>query len=645
MSQPQTMYQDPHEVLKKYWGYDQFRPLQLDIVQSAIEGFDTLALLPTGGGKSICFQVPALCRGGICIVVSPLIALMKDQVQNLRARGVRAYAIYSGMPIQDIDRIFDLCVHGMADFLYLSPERLGSDLAKERLLHMNVGLIAVDEAHCISQWGYDFRPSYLNIALVRELLPRVPVIAVTATATAQVVDDIQERLAFRPAPERRLFVKSFARDNLAYVVLQEADKRSKMLDILRKVPGSGVVYVMNRRQTKEVADFLRGQGISAAYYHAGLSTEDRSRIQDEWIKNETRIIVATNAFGMGIDKPDVRTVVHLTLPDSLEAYFQEAGRAGRDGQKAYCVLLYNESDRQRLETQFEESFPPPHDIRQVYQALGSYFQLAIGAGAGRSFDFDLLEFAKTYNFSPNKASHALRTLVRDAYIELSDNVFLPSTMQVIADREHLYDYKLRNPRLDPILTAILRAYQGVAQQQVNIRERQLASSLGLQLADLQAALERLHRDQIIEYCPRKDIPQLTFLGERLRAEDLTFDQERIEFLRQRYQERMQAALDYAELLECRSRQLLRYFGESQAPACGQCDVCLERHKRHLTASEYDDLRAKFGLILQQQPLYPRDLVRRFPSNWEQRVLAAIEQMLDNGTLQRNERGLLLMVNG
>lgn len=636
-----TTYQDPHFILKKYWGYDQFRALQLDIVQSVLDGNDTLALLPTGGGKSICFQVPALCMGGICIVVSPLIALMKDQVHNLKERGVRAYAIYSGMPIQDIDRVLDICVHGLADFLYLSPERLSSDLARERILQMNVRLIAVDEAHCISQWGYDFRPSYHSIAEIREFLPKVPIIAVTATATAPVIDDMQERLAFRPAPHRHVFQKSFQRENLAYVVLREQDKRAKLLDILRKVQGSGVVYVMNRKQTKEIADFLRHQGISAAHYHAGLNGEERSTIQDDWIKNKIRIIVATNAFGMGIDKPDVRVVVHLTLPDSLEAYFQEAGRAGRDGQKAYAVLLYNETDRQRLETQYEESFPPLKEIRQVYQALGSYFQLAIGAGAGRTFDFDLLEFSKTYDFTPTKASNALKTLVRDGYIELSENVFLPSTMQVIANREQLYDYGLRNPKMELLIKTILRSFQGVAQQQVNIRERQLAYSLNrMPLNDLQQALERLHRDKIIEYRPQKDVPQLTFLVERLRADDLIFDQERHHFLRERYKERMDAALHYAEDLECRSRQLLRYFGEQDPPKCGTCDVCLERHSRHVSKSDYEELEAKFRLILGQSPLYPRELVQRFPSNWEQRVLQTIDYLLDNGVLSRNEQGKL-----
>lgn len=635
-------YKSPHEILKQYWGFDDFRPLQLDIVQSVLDGNDTLALLPTGGGKSICFQVPALCKGGVCLVISPLIALMKDQVHNLRERGVRAYAIFSGMPIQDIDRILDLCVNGAAEFLYMSPERLKSDLARERITQMNISLIAVDEAHCISQWGYDFRPSYLSIAEVRELLPKVPIIAVTATATHHVVGDMQERLAFRPLPHRKVFSKSFARENLAYVVLNESDKRAKLLDILRKVPGSGVVYVMNRRQTKEIAEFLRQQGISADYYHAGRAGDERSQIQDDWIKNKIRIIVATNAFGMGIDKPDVRVVVHITLPDSLEAYFQEAGRAGRDGQKAYAVLLYNETDRQRLETQYEESFPSLKEIRQVYQAMGSYYQLAIGAGAGRTFDFDLIEFSKAYNLSPSKVSYALKTLMRDGYLDVSENVFLPSTLQITATREQLYDYRLRNPRMELIINTILRSYQGVAQQLVNIRERQLAGFLKTGTYELQQMLQKLHQDQIIEYRPQKDLPQITLLVERLPVEDVVFDTERHQFLQQRAKERMEAAIGYAEDMECRSQLLLRYFGEQDPPKCGSCDVCLERHKRHVSKTDYEELHSQFKTILNHAPLYPRDLVKRFPSNWENRVLQTIEYMLDEGTLQRNEQGKLFM---
>ncbi|MCH2044735.1 MAG: RecQ family ATP-dependent DNA helicase [Saprospiraceae bacterium] len=618
----------PHQVLKQYWGYDDFRPLQLDIVQSVLDGRDTLALLPTGGGKSVCFQVPALCMEGICIVVSPLIALMKDQVQNLQKRGVSAYAIYSGMHYKDIDRIFDNCVHGNVRFLYLSPERLATAIAKARIPQMKVNSIAVDEAHCISQWGYDFRPSYLNIAEIRELLPKTPIVALTATATSQVVDDMQIRLNFRS--DAQVFRKSFMRKNLVYVVLKEADKNAKLLDILKKVPGSGVVYVMNRRQTKEIATFLSRNRISADYYHAGLSTDHRSEIQERWIKNKIRIIVATNAFGMGIDKPDVRVVVHMTLPDSLEAYFQEAGRGGRDGKKAFGVLLYNESDRTRLEKQYEQAFPPIKEVRQVYRALGSYYQLAIGAGQGQSFDFELLAFSKNYNLHPLKVLQAFKILTREGYLELTENIFFPPTFQVIVSRDDLYDYRLRNSKMEGLLNAITRQYQGVATHQVNIKEQRLAKSLGMSVKQLNYALYKLHKDKIIDYRPRKDVPQLTFIIERLNAMNITVEQERFQFLKKRHENRMLAALGYAEKIECRSKLLLAYFDEHDSPACGKCDVCLERHKTEPDTKEFDQIRDQLKQILKQhRQLGLNKLLAFFPNSKTKRVLYVINHLTEN----------------
>jgi ATP-dependent DNA helicase RecQ len=622
----------PQEALKEYWGYDTFRPLQLDIVQSVLDGNDTLALLPTGGGKSVCFQIPALCLDGICLVVSPLIALMKDQVKNLRDRGIRAYAIYSGMNHSEIDRILDNCVHGGAKFLYLSPERLTSDLAIARIKLMKVNLIAIDEAHCISQWGYDFRPSYLSISEIRELLPKVPLIALTATATEPVVKDIQEKLIFGKGA--KVFRKSFARNNLSYIVLYEENKRNKMLKILKQIPGAGIVYVQNRRETQEVAYFLKKNGIPAEYYHAGRNGDIREKVQDDWIANKTRIIVATNAFGMGIDKPDVRIVVHLTLPDSLEAYFQEAGRAGRDEEKAYGILLYNQSDRIKQERYFKQAFPTVKEIRRVYQALGSYYQLAVGAGLEQTFDLDVPDFAKRFNLNPVETLHALKVLMKEEYLDLTENIFFPSTLQVIVEKEEMYDYMLRNNKLQRLVHIILRSSQGAFNHGVNIKEGQLASSLRVPHKELVAMLEKLHKDGIIQYKPQKDAPQLTFLMERLPEKDLLIDQKRYTFLKDRQKKRLESTLYYAETLQCRNQLLLAYFDEKGAAKCGHCDVCLGRHDQYVKHHEYYEIKIKLEYLLKKEPLELRTLVDSFPDEINEKVLKAIEHLMDNYMIVR-----------
>jgi ATP-dependent DNA helicase RecQ len=631
----------PLEVLKKYWNYDRFRPLQEDIIQSALKGQDTLALLPTGGGKSICFQVPALCKGGVCLVISPLIALMKDQVQNLQKRGIAAAAIYSGMPYGEIDRLFDMAVKNQLAFLYLSPERLGTTLAKARIAQMPLSFIAVDEAHCISQWGYDFRPSYLEIAQVRQLCPKVPIIALTATATETVVEDIQARLEFK-AHNKQVFQKSYARPNLAYVVLQEENKWAKLLDILQKVTGSGVVYVQNRKETKEVAYYLSRNGIKADYYHAGLSSEQRAYIQDEWIQNRIRIIVATNAFGMGIDKPDVRIVVHLTLPESLEAYFQEAGRGGRDEQKAYAVLLYHPSDELRLKMALEQGFPPLTVVRQVYRALGSYCQLAIGAGQGQSFDFDVIAFAEKFQFKPLIALNALKLLMYEGYLDLSEQVFFPSTVQFLVDKETLYDYQLRNPKLDLVIKALLRSLQGVHQHRVQLREGRLAGLLKMPLRDLVQQLQKLHQDKIIEYQAQRDNPQITFLQERLDADQLSIDHQRYHNLQKRQEERIAAALHYAQTPQCRSQMLLAYFNELDAPTCGKCDVCLGRHQEAKQETE-EQMEALVLALLRERAWPLHELLGRFSSNQQPRLTAVLQRMIEEGQVEREEdTGLLAL---
>jgi ATP-dependent DNA helicase RecQ len=622
----------PANILKQYWGYENFRPLQEEIILSALEGRDTLALMPTGGGKSICFQVPALCREGICIVVSPLIALMKDQVFNLRKRDIPAEAIYSGMHYRDIDRILDNCVYGNVKLLYLSPERLTTDLARERIKKMKVNLLAVDEAHCVSQWGYDFRPPYLQIAEIRELLPDAPVLALTATATQEVVLDIQDKLNFR---KQNVFSKSFSRENLAYVVLHEEGKDWKLLDILQKVPGSGVVYVRNRRRTKEIALFLRKHGISADFYHAGLNSEERSQKQEAWITGNTRVMVSTNAFGMGIDKADVRVVVHMDLPDSLEAYFQEAGRAGRDGKKSYAVLLYNDTDRRMLERQYELAFPPMEEIRQVYRALGSYFQLAVGAGKGQSFDFDIVEFCENFQLKANRVFNCLKILEQANWLVVTEAVFSPSSLRILVSKDDLYDYQLRHPKMDAILKTILRSFQGAFSHYINLREKQLAGFLKMNAGELIKALQLLNQEGIIEYNPQKDKPQIMFLQERVDAANLVIDMEMYRFRKSRHLERIQKAIAYAEQPVCRSRQLLKYFGENDPPLCGVCDVCTGRTKPvDLTADDFEKYKQDIRLLLKNEPLALDKIMESFPPKTHEQVLKALEYLLDEGFLEK-----------
>ncbi|MEN0002693.1 MAG: ATP-dependent DNA helicase RecQ [Bacteroidota bacterium] len=627
----------PLEILQQYWGYDSFRSLQLEVIESVLAGKDTLALMPTGGGKSICYQVPSLCQEGICLVISPLIALMKDQVEHLKKRGILAEAIYSGMHYQEIDRILDNCIHGNTKFLYVSPERLETELAIARIKQMNVNLVAIDEAHCISQWGYDFRPPYLQIANIREWLPKVPFLALTATATDPVVKDIQEKLAFK---KENVFQKSFARQNLAYVVLHEEDKEGKLLEILQKVKGTGIVYARNRRRTKELAWYLRQRNISADFYHAGLSTDLRSKKQDAWINNKSRIIVCTNAFGMGIDKPDVRVVVHLDLPDSLEAYFQEAGRAGRDGQKSFAILLYQANDKQRLEYQFKLSFPAMEDLRRVYRALGSYLQLAVGSGQHQSFDFNLVQFAQAFQLKPTLVLSSLKILEQEGWLSLNDAVYIPSSLRIRVSKDELYDYQLRHPKLEVVLKTILRTYQGAFNNFIRIREKQLAKFLRIPIQELRQALLKLHRDKIVQYHPQRDEPQLVFLRERVDADNLTIDQQRYNFLKNRHFERMQKSIEYVEQASCRHQQLLRYFGETTTKKCGTCDVCLGRTKAKLSPDDFKRYQQKIQRLLQKEQLSMQELVESFSPKREAQVMQALEYLVDEGKVEVEDGKLI-----
>ena len=626
-------------MLQKYWGHASFRPLQEDIIRSALAGRDTLALLPTGGGKSVCYQVPALCREGICIVVSPLIALMKDQVQNLQQRGIPSAAIYSGMSRRSIDILFENACNGAYKLLYVSPERLRTDLAQARLQRMNVSLLAVDEAHCVSQWGYDFRPPYLQIADLRTLLPEVPILALTATATSDVLQDIQEKLAFR---EKNVFRQSFVRSNLSYSVLYESNKREKLLDILRNVPGTGIVYVRSRGEAKEIAKLLTDHRLSADFYHAGLTPDERNTRQEAWMAGKTRIIVCTNAFGMGIDKPDVRVVVHLTMPDSLEAYFQEAGRGGRDGLKSYATLLYTPADADGLRFHLQSAFPPLDQVRKVYQALGSYTQLAIGAGAGESFDFDLQHFCSAFKFEHAPTHTALRLLEQEGWIALSDATGTPARALVTASREVLYDYQIRNKQADTVLKVLLRAYPGINAHFADISETYMSQYAHLPPDAISQVLESAQRENVLVYEPRKDKPQLIFTRERVAAEHLSIDLVRFNFRKQRAEERVEQAIRYAENRTCRSRQLLAYFGEAESPACGICDVCTGRNKSDLNTNAFETYERKIRQVLALEPLTFEEILKAFALKRHEQVAQVLGYLLEEGKLVQGEDGKMTL---
>ena len=618
------------EILKRYWGFDIFRPLQEEIIQSVIKGKDTLALLPTGGGKSVCFQVPAMMMDGICIVVSPLVALMKDQVENLKAKGIDAIAIYAGMGKREIDILLDNCIYGKIKFLYLSPERLLSDLVRVRISYMNVNLIAIDEAHCISQWGYDFRPPYLKVKELREILPNVPVLALTATATPEVRTDIIDKLELKDA---QVYVKSFSRKNLSYVVFNLDDKHKKLIDICNNVKGCGLVYVRNRRETAEIAMFLQRNKISADFYHAGLEKELRFKKQEDWKTDKTRIMVATNAFGMGIDKPNVRFVVHLDLPESLEAYYQEAGRGGRDEKRAFAVLLTNKADQTILQAKYTDSFPSVDEIKKVYHYLGSYYQLAYGAGQGLSFEFDLADFCKRFGVGVIKTMAALKFLERDGYLALSESVFIPSRLMFTIGHEDVYRFQIENAAFDPIIKTIQRSYGGAFDSYVKIKESDLSNRLKISYNDVTAYLKKLQEYEIICYLPQTDQPQLQFILPRTDLIHLAIDAKFIELRKQIQITQIEAVLAYAANAICRSIQLLTYFGESKADKCGVCDVCLAEKKQQDLVDYYDKIDFEISTLLQSQHLDLDELVTSIHTGNDDDKIERIRELLDAGKIK------------
>ncbi|MFA6085958.1 ATP-dependent DNA helicase RecQ [Mucilaginibacter sp.] len=620
----------PREILKQYWGHDDFRPMQEEIITSVLQGHDTLALLPTGGGKSVCFQIPALAMDGICVVVSPLIALMKDQVENLKAKGIEAMAIVSGMGRREVDIALDNCIYGTTRFLYISPERLASELVRERIKYMKVNLFAVDEAHCISQWGYDFRPSYLKIADLRELHPQVPVLALTATATAQVREDIQEKLLFK---QPDVYQKSFERRNLRYVVQNTENKLKKLLDVANGIQGSGIVYVRSRKETFEIAKFYNENYIHADYYHAGLPVDERSAKQEAWKANRIRIIVATNAFGMGIDKPDVRFVIHKDIPESLEAYYQEAGRGGRDEQRAYGVLLYNHTDRIKEEKKFLLNFPSVEEIKQIYHHLANYCQLAYEAGEGTSFDLDLGEFCARYKLDAIKTLNALKFLEQDEYVSFNESVYLPSRFRFEVLNEELYNFQIQNPGWDAFIKTLLRSYGGSFENYVRLKEFDLSRRTGMNTQQVIDGLKQLQDFNLLSYLPQTDKPQITWLKARQHANNLYINKTYIEQRKITYRTKMEAVFAYAEHKRCRSQMLLAYFDEPNAMKCGVCDVCLEERRQKNADEIFDDITNEIVQLLSTANHTIDTLMTGLKLGTEKEKITTIRLLLDAGKIK------------
>lgn len=627
---------DYRKILKQYWGYDNFRGIQEDIIRSIGEGRDTLGLMPTGGGKSITFQVPALAQEGLCLVITPLIALMKDQVRNLRERGIKATAIYSGMTREEIVIALENCIFGNYKFLYVSPERLDTEIFQIKLRSMHVSLITVDESHCISQWGYDFRPAYLKIADIRQLLPGVPVIALTATATPEVVSDIQQRLQFR---QENVFRMSFERKNLAYVVRHTEDKESELLHILQHVDGSGIVYTRNRKKTKEISLFLNRNHITATFYHAGLNDETKDSRQKAWLKGEFRVMVATNAFGMGIDKPDVRVVIHADVPDSPEAYFQEAGRAGRDGMKAYAVLLFCARDKITLKLRVSDTFPEKSYIRKIYEDINFYYQMAMGGGRGCTFAFNIDEFCRNFKHFPVQTDSALKILTRAGYLEYTDEQDNASRIMFTITKEELYRIREQSEDTEKLLRILLRSYTGLFTDYAYISEDNLSTRSGLSKQQIYETLLSLSRQHILHYIPAKKTPYIIYTRERQETERVYLSKEVYEDRKESYVQRINAMIEYAESENrCRSRMLLRYFGEKNEHNCGQCDVCLQQHQSGLKSGEFEAISQQLQALLKENPLSLQEIKDKMqvPENHLMKVVS----YLVSEEIIRQENGYL-----
>lgn len=623
-------------VLNKYWGHTAFRPGQLAIIEAVLARKDALAILPTGGGKSICYQVPALQLPGICLVVSPLIALMRDQVENLRNKQITAFALYSGMSRKEVINALQVASTSNCKFLYVSPERLESDLFQEYLPGLNIQLIAVDEAHCISQWGYDFRPPYLRIAQLRTQLPDVPIMALTASATPVVQQDIINKLQLQDP----VWIKqSFARPNLSYSAFEVDIAIPKISTILNQVKGSSIIYCRTRKRTQEIASLLKAQGIEASFYHAGLDASVRQQRQAAWKNNLTPVMVCTNAFGMGIDKPDVRTVIHVGLPDCLENYYQEAGRAGRDGNKSYAVLLFTHRDKEELLDSIAERFPSPESIRQVYQAIANYLQLPIGSGEDQYFDFDWTAFIHRFKLPAPLVLHALKILGQEGWVDYNEAIFIPPRIQFVAPRIMLESLEQADADLDKLCKTLLRTYSGIYDQPVSISEKQIASLVKCSLEEIQTQLQNLQHSGIIQYFPQKENPQLFFPIPRIRAEDLVINQTNLLSRKKQYLERLQAMLGYAEnQKDCRSQAIAIYFGDLSTTPCGTCDNCLRIKKQSITAADFEEIKIAVMRLLEKQSLAPSAMISLLKNKNEAQVMKVLDFLQAEEMIQVNTDG-------
>ena len=626
-----------HQVLKEFWGFDAFRPLQEDIIHSVLEGKDTLALLPTGGGKSLCFQVPALAKEGICLVVSPLIALMKDQVENLKEKGIPALSIYSGMSFAEVKKTLQNAAYGNYKFLYVSPERLETRIFLEYLPAMNINLLAVDEAHCISQWGYDFRPPYMRIAVLREQLPNVPVLALTASATKTVQDDICEKLLFRKDQLR--FQPSFERPNLSYSVFNVASKQNKLLEILRNVPGSAIVYCKSRKHTKEIADLLLMNRIDSDHYHAGLSNEERNTKQENWINNTTRVIVCTNAFGMGIDKPDVRVVVHYHVPDCLENYYQEAGRAGRDGKRSYAVLLYSAKDLDDLQEQVDIRFPNEEELKKIYTAVMNHLQIAAGTGEGVNYDLDFAAFTAAFKLNMLSTTYAIKALEQEGLFSFNEVFFFPSTLVFNTSRDELVQFENDHPDLEPICKGLLRSYEGIFDFPATIYETQLAKFLRTESRLIKIDLEKLHAYGIINYQPQKDRPQLFLSKNRMYADNYTINAADYLKRKRSFEKRVNAIIDYVKNeMGCRGKLLAAYFDAPLDNDCGICDNCIRKRSVHVSAEEFEKISSQILLLVKESPVSVKEVLANLKSIKKEKVWKVMDFLQAEKKLVVNNKG-------
>ena len=624
-------------ILKKYWGHEQFRPMQESIVNAVLEGNDVLALLPTGGGKSVCFQVPAMMMEGICIVISPLIALMKDQVENLQKKGIHALSIYSGMHYMEVKRTLQNAAYGNYKFLYVSPERLETSLFEEYLPAINPCLIAIDEAHCISQWGYDFRPSYLNIAALRTHLPDVPIIALTASATLTVQNDICEKLLFNKKQMR--FQQSFARPNLSYHALQPVAKQTKLIDVLQKIKGSSIVYCKSRKQTQQIATLLSQQGIVADFYHAGLSSAQRDSKQEDWIKNKIQTIVCTNAFGMGIDKPDVRLVVHYAIPESLEHYYQEAGRAGRDGNRAHAILLFEKQELNDLYQMHEMRFPTLDFLKKLYADLMNHLQVAAGIGEGQTFDFEMSVFAENFKLNILQATYGLQALAQEGLFYMGESIYKPSKIVFTTTKDALIDFENMHPTLEPIIKALLRSYEGIFDYPVNIYESLIAKLIHLPIDQIKNGLSILHKYQIIDYIPQSDKPQITLLQNRMYRDDFRFDITALSKRKQQHLERIQAMADFTvNQTLCRSVIIGRYFNDEKIQACGICDNCMQLQKNKITALQVEEISNKILSVLECDQQDLKGLSQVIATENKENILQVIQYLEAEEIIKLNEDG-------